>query len=90
MIIQLEPDELIYLITERIKTIYNTPNVSIVDKSLKKLHKLSVFLQIVPQPNNRGNMDDLVGQEAMAQLAQRMRVEEEPETINPDFVDSAL
>lgn len=90
MIITLEASDIVNILQRAVSEQYRTPNCSISDKSLKKLQKIRVELSVVHTPSRTQNSDDLIGNEAMQQLAQRMRVEEEPENIITDFRDSGM
>lgn len=91
MIIKLEPAELISMVIERLKYMYNTPNISVTDKSLRKLQRLYVEIQVVPVAARGADTNNLVDANRLGQLADRMRNEEDSGvTINPEFGDSGL
>ena len=90
MLITLEASDIATILQEAIRQQYRTPNVSITDKSLKKMRNIKVELQVVPSSPRTPNMQDIEGDARMRDLANRMRVQEEPDTITPEFGDSGL
>lgn len=90
MKIVLDGSEIAAIVRSKISEQYHTPNVSIVDKSLRKLQKLEIELQVIPSASRSPNMQDVLGGEAMQQLASRMQVDGDIPTIIPEFSDSGI
>lgn len=90
MIVILEAADIIKLLQRAVAEQYRTPNVAVADKSLKKLQKLTVEFSVVNTPARVQQHEDLIGGDTMHQLAQRMQVDSEPDTINAEFNDSGL
>lgn len=90
MIIKLEPAELISMVVEQLKTMYGTPNISVTDKSLRKMQRMSIELQVIPVNARGADMSNMVEPSRLGQLAERMRLEGDSGTINPEFGDSGL
>lgn len=89
MIVQLEPSDIIRILTDHMRNTYGTPNVSILDKSLKKLSKVNVSINVVPVSARNTEMVDAGHAERMRNLTGRMN-EEEVTTVNVSFEDSGL